>query len=234
MRRLASASRTGPPRPGNLVVRGGAGLYFDRFSTRLANLQVFNYPFDIVGVGLGSFARPFPDLTKTTYPVNPASVPSPVPFYFGGVPLAGDYHAHQRHLCRSQLPHAVRTAIQRRGSVGTVQDLAGRHRLCRLERHQADQHLHAEPGHRGERLLAVGLLRQQGTERHADREDRRELQLQFAPGQPDQTLQQRPAVPVLVHLRQIDRRCVGSAQQRVRGAAGRSTESQIESQHLGL
>ena len=76
-----------PPAAKNVVVRGGYGVYFDRFSTRLANLQIFNYPFDIVGVGLGSFANPFPDLSKVTFPVNPPVVPSPVPFYFAGVPL---------------------------------------------------------------------------------------------------------------------------------------------------
>jgi len=77
-----------PPAAKNLVVRGGYGVYFDRFSTRVANLQIFNYPFDIVGLGLGSFANPFPDLSKVSFPINPPAVPSPVPFYFAGVPLA--------------------------------------------------------------------------------------------------------------------------------------------------
>jgi hypothetical protein len=72
----------------NLVVRGGFGVYFDRFSTRVANLQIFNYPFDIVGIGLGSFVNPFPDLSTTTFPVSPAVIPSPVPFYFAGIPLS--------------------------------------------------------------------------------------------------------------------------------------------------
>ena len=72
----------------NVVVRGGYGVYFDRFSTRVANLQIFNYPFDIVGLALGSFSNPFPDLSKVSFPVNPVSVPSPVPFYYAGVPLA--------------------------------------------------------------------------------------------------------------------------------------------------
>jgi hypothetical protein len=77
-----------PPAVKNPVVRGGYGVYFDRFSTRVANLQIFNYPFDIVGLGLGSFANPFPDLSKVTFPINPVTVPSPVPFYFAGVPLS--------------------------------------------------------------------------------------------------------------------------------------------------
>jgi hypothetical protein len=77
-----------PPVAKNLVVRGGYGVYFDRFSTRVANLQIFNYPFDIVGLGLGSFANPFPDLSKVSFPINPVTVPSPVPFYFAGVPLS--------------------------------------------------------------------------------------------------------------------------------------------------
>lgn len=71
----------------NFVWRGGFGVYFDRFSTRIANLQIFNYPFDIVGLGLGSFTNPFPNLATTTFPIDPAVIPSPVPFYFGGVPL---------------------------------------------------------------------------------------------------------------------------------------------------
>jgi Carboxypeptidase regulatory-like domain/TonB-dependent Receptor Plug Domain len=77
-----------PPAAKNLVVRGGYGVYFDRFSTRVANLQIFNYPFDIVGLGLGSFANPFPNLANVTFPINPPTVPSPVPFYYAGVPLA--------------------------------------------------------------------------------------------------------------------------------------------------
>ena len=40
-----------------------------------------------MGLGLGSFANPFPDLSKVTFPINPPVVPSPVPFYFAGVPL---------------------------------------------------------------------------------------------------------------------------------------------------
>ncbi len=77
-----------PPAAKGLVVRGGYGVYFDRFSTRVANLQIFNYPFDIVGLGLGSFSNPFPDLSKTVFPVANAQVPSPVPYYFAGVPLS--------------------------------------------------------------------------------------------------------------------------------------------------
>ena len=76
-----------PPAARNIVVRGGYGVYFDRPSTRVANLQIFNYPFDIVGLGLGSFANPFPDLSKVTFPINPVTVPSPVPYYYAGIPL---------------------------------------------------------------------------------------------------------------------------------------------------
>ena len=76
-----------PPAAKGLVVRGGYGVYFDRFSTRVANLQIFNYPFDIVGLALGSFATPFPDLSKVAFPINPPAVPSPVPYYFAGIPL---------------------------------------------------------------------------------------------------------------------------------------------------
>ena len=72
---------------GNFVWRGGMGVYFDRFSTRIANFQIFNYPFDVIGVGLGSFANPFPNLATTSFPIDPATIPSPIPFYFAGVPL---------------------------------------------------------------------------------------------------------------------------------------------------
>ncbi len=71
----------------NLVWRGGMGIYFDRFSTRIANFQIFNYPYDVVGLGLGSFANPFPNLANISFPVAPASIPSPIPFYFAGIPL---------------------------------------------------------------------------------------------------------------------------------------------------
>jgi hypothetical protein len=77
-----------PPAAKGLVVRGGYGVYFDRPSTRVANLQIFNYPFDIVGLAMGSFSNPFPDLSKVSFPINPVAVPSPVPYYFAGVPLA--------------------------------------------------------------------------------------------------------------------------------------------------
>ncbi len=76
-----------PPAVKSLVVRGGYGVYFDHFSTRVANLQIFNYPFDIVGLGLGSFANPFPDLSKVSFPINPPLVPSPVPYYSGGIAI---------------------------------------------------------------------------------------------------------------------------------------------------
>lgn len=70
-----------------LVVRGGAGVYFDRPSTRLGNLQIFNYPMDIIGVALApALANPFPNLANFTYPV-PFQAPSTVPYYFAGVPF---------------------------------------------------------------------------------------------------------------------------------------------------
>ncbi len=71
----------------SLVWRGGFGVYFDRFSTRIANMQIFNYPYDVVGLGLGSFAYPFPNLSTVSFPVTPGSIPSPIPFYYSGIPL---------------------------------------------------------------------------------------------------------------------------------------------------
>jgi Carboxypeptidase regulatory-like domain len=81
-----------------LVMRGGFGVYFDRFSTRLANLQVFNYPFDMVAAnlgtgaviplggglylqGTGTLANPFPaNLATASFPLNPAQIPAAVTY----------------------------------------------------------------------------------------------------------------------------------------------------------
>ncbi len=94
-----------PMANGKTVVRGGFGVYFDRFSTRVANLQIFNYPYDLVGVGIdnfldpthiSSFMNPFPNLAGLTFPLT-AKIPSPVPFYMAGfslgvpTPIAGLY-----------------------------------------------------------------------------------------------------------------------------------------------
>ncbi|MGH9522619.1 MAG: TonB-dependent receptor, partial [Terriglobales bacterium] len=83
-----------PAQNSKLVARGGVGVYFDRPSSRLGNLQIFNYPMDIVGLSvplatnLTTFlSSPFPDLSGIKFPVSPATAPSPVPYYSGGVPL---------------------------------------------------------------------------------------------------------------------------------------------------
>jgi hypothetical protein len=77
----------------NFVVRSGYGIYEDRFSTRFANFQIFNYPYDIVGAALGifpgSFQNPFPNLAGLSFPITPAVIPSPVPLYASGIPLFG-------------------------------------------------------------------------------------------------------------------------------------------------
>jgi len=78
-----------PLRDNNLSVRGGFGMYRDRFSSRFANLQVFNYPYDVVAAGLftaGFFSIPFPN-PGTTFPL-PAVAPSPLFLPFDGVPIA--------------------------------------------------------------------------------------------------------------------------------------------------
>jgi hypothetical protein len=61
------------------VVRGGMGVYFDRFSTRFANVQLFNYPYATVAAALGvPFSDPFADVPPpTAFPVA-ATVPSPI------------------------------------------------------------------------------------------------------------------------------------------------------------
>jgi hypothetical protein len=83
-----------PSQSSKLVVRGGAGVYFDRPSSRLGNLQIFSYPMDVVGLSLPLptnlttfLSSPFPDLSNVKFPVSPATAPSPIPYYSGGVPL---------------------------------------------------------------------------------------------------------------------------------------------------
>lgn len=77
-----------PAAAAHVVVRGGYGLFYDRFSSRIANLQILSYPYDIVGVGLGAINAPFPNLAGLSFPL-PAQVPSPIPYYYYGVPLTG-------------------------------------------------------------------------------------------------------------------------------------------------
>jgi hypothetical protein len=83
---------------GNIVLRGGYGIYYDRISTRYANTQVFNYPYFALGVGLPglgvgqTFANPFLNMPlPSTFPTA-ATIPSPLtPLAFPtvGVPIAG-------------------------------------------------------------------------------------------------------------------------------------------------
>lgn len=73
----------------NLSFRGGFGMYYDRFSSRFANLQVFNYPYDTVAAGLftaGFFSIPFPNLAGVNFPLAPQA-PSPILLPFDGVPI---------------------------------------------------------------------------------------------------------------------------------------------------
>jgi hypothetical protein len=70
-----------PRKENDLSIRGGFGMFYDRFSSRFANLQVFTYPYDVVATGLftaGFLGVPFPDPTPYTYPL-PAQAPSPIP-----------------------------------------------------------------------------------------------------------------------------------------------------------
>ncbi|MGA9528645.1 MAG: carboxypeptidase regulatory-like domain-containing protein [Terriglobales bacterium] len=76
-----------PRSQNDLSIRGGFGMYYDRFSSRFANLQVFNYPYDTVATGLftaGFFGTPFPNLAGVTFPL-PAQAPSPIPLLIDGV-----------------------------------------------------------------------------------------------------------------------------------------------------
>ncbi|MFZ0480753.1 MAG: carboxypeptidase regulatory-like domain-containing protein, partial [Terriglobales bacterium] len=77
-----------PRSQNDLSIRGGFGVYYDRFSSRFANLQVFNYPYDVVAAGAfsaGFFSIPFPN-PGTTFPL-PAQAPSPLLLPFDGIPI---------------------------------------------------------------------------------------------------------------------------------------------------
>ncbi len=82
---------------GSLVLRGGYGIYYDRFSARFANTQLLNYPYFALAVGLPgllrTYADPFiPVPQPSAFPLNPA-IPSPLsplaPIV--GVPISGLY-----------------------------------------------------------------------------------------------------------------------------------------------
>lgn len=80
---------------GSLVLRGGYGIYYDRFSARFANTQLLNYPYFALAVGLPGLTRaiadPFiPVPSPGAFPLNP-TIPSPLspsaPIV--GVPISG-------------------------------------------------------------------------------------------------------------------------------------------------
>ena len=80
---------------GSVVLRGGYGIYYDRFSSRYANTQLLNYPYFTLAVGLPgilrTFANPFiPVPQPGAFPLHP-TIPSPLsplaPVV--GVPISG-------------------------------------------------------------------------------------------------------------------------------------------------
>ncbi|HKP87393.1 MAG TPA: TonB-dependent receptor, partial [Blastocatellia bacterium] len=85
----------------DVVIRGGYGIYYDRFSTRFANSQLFNYPYGIIAAGVSipaagfvvPISDPFPDVPPPT--AFPVAATNPAPIFIttfipgvGRVPLA--------------------------------------------------------------------------------------------------------------------------------------------------
>jgi outer membrane receptor protein involved in Fe transport len=82
---------------GTLALRGGYGIYYDRFSTRYASTQLLDYPYLALAVGLPgllrTLANPFiPVPQPNAFPLQP-TIPSPLsplaPLV--GVPISGLY-----------------------------------------------------------------------------------------------------------------------------------------------
>jgi hypothetical protein len=80
---------------GTLALRGGYGIYYDRFSTRFASSQLLNYPYFALAVGLPgllrTFANPFiPVPQPNAFPLQPTIPSSLSPLApIIGVPISG-------------------------------------------------------------------------------------------------------------------------------------------------
>src|SRR6185369_16348636 len=127
----------------------------------------------------------------------------------------------QRSLRRPGVEYAIRSAIQRKHSVGGVQGLPARSWLCWHEGNEVVAGREFEPAGlqpRDECLCGAvwpsAVDAEDGGQRHSAGADLGELEIQLVTNKHDKALQPRPAVSRGVHARQIKRLLFRRADQR--------------------